>query len=124
MIEVGTRVSVKESVDSETWAGKSGEVVRRVESNGGPTPSRFDWVVDLELYGGITTRVAFSEDEVELEREAQLRAHAARIGTWWLQASEYLNVVEDDELPLDITEEEMKSIHDMIVGGKVVISID
>lgn len=124
MIEVGTRVTVKKSANVESWAGRSGEVLRKVEKVNNITSSQFDWVVGIERKGETPVRVAFSNHELELERESQLRAHAERIATWWLAASEYLNVVEDDELPLDITEEEMKSIHDMIVGGKVVISVD
>lgn len=124
MIEVGTRVSVKQSANVESWAGKSGEVLRKVEKVNDITSSQFDWVVGIECKGETPVRVAFSEHELELERVAQLRGHAERIATWWLEGSEYSNVYEDEDLPLDITEDEMKSIHDMIVGGKVVISID
>lgn len=53
--------------------------------------------------------------------EEQKKEHARRIGKWWLQASDFSNVYEDDELPLEVTEEEMKEIHLLIVQGAVVI---
>jgi len=53
--------------------------------------------------------------------EEQKKEHARRIGKWWLQASEFSNVYEDDELPLDITEEEMREVHGLIVQGDVLI---
>ena len=53
--------------------------------------------------------------------EEQQKEHARRIGKWWLQASDFSNVYEDDELPVDVTEEDMKAIHDLIVKGDVLI---
>ena len=53
--------------------------------------------------------------------EEEKKEHARRIGKWWLQASEYSNVYEDEELPEDITEEEMQEIHALIVTGDVLI---
>lgn len=60
----------------------------------------------------------------ELRREVteeEKKDHARRIGKWWLQASEYSNVYEDEELPADVTEEEMQEIHNLIVTGDVLI---
>lgn len=62
--------------------------------------------------------------KTELRRavtEEEKKEHARRIGKWWLQASEYSNVYEDEELPEDITEEEMQEIHALIVTGDVLI---
>jgi hypothetical protein len=53
--------------------------------------------------------------------EEEKKDHARRIGKWWLQASEYSNVYEDDELPEDVTEEEMQEIDAMIKTGDVLI---
>jgi hypothetical protein len=53
--------------------------------------------------------------------EEEKKDHARRIGKWWLQASEYSNVYEDEELPEDVTEEEIQEIHALIVTGDVLI---
>jgi hypothetical protein len=53
--------------------------------------------------------------------EEEKKDHARRIGKEWLQASEYSNVYEDEELPEDITEDEMQEIHKLITTGDVLI---
>ena len=53
--------------------------------------------------------------------EEDLKEHAHRIGKEWLQDFEYLSVVEDQDLPEDITEKEMLEIHRLITAGEVVV---
>lgn len=53
--------------------------------------------------------------------EEEKKEHARRIGKEHLQDFEFLSVVEDDELPEDVTEEEMLEIHKLITTGECVI---
>lgn len=53
--------------------------------------------------------------------EDELKDHARRIGKWHLMDFEFLSVVEDDNLPEDVTEEEMLAIHKLITTGDVLI---
>lgn len=60
----------------------------------------------------------------ELRREVTeeyLKEHARRIGKAYLQSFEYLDVVEDDELTMDVTEDDMLEIHRLISTGEVVV---
>lgn len=53
--------------------------------------------------------------------EEEKKEHARRIGKSHLQDFEFLSVVEDQELPEDVTEDEMLEIHALITTGEVVV---
>lgn len=53
--------------------------------------------------------------------EEERKEHARRIGKAHLQDFEFLSVVEADELPEDVTEEDMLEIHALITTGEVVV---
>jgi hypothetical protein len=53
--------------------------------------------------------------------EEELKEHARRIGKAYLQHFEFLDVVEDEDLPENVTEDEMSEIHKMVTTGEVVV---
>lgn len=53
--------------------------------------------------------------------EEEKKEHARRMGKAHLQDFEYLSVMEDFELPEDVTEDEMLEIHSLITTGEVVV---
>ena len=53
--------------------------------------------------------------------EEEMKEHARRIAKDWLQASEYSNVYEDDEIPVEATEDDMLAIHKLIVTADALI---
>jgi hypothetical protein len=53
--------------------------------------------------------------------EEERKEHARRIGKSHLQDFEFLSVVEDQELPEDVTEDDMLEIHKYITTGDILI---
>ena len=53
--------------------------------------------------------------------EEQQKEHARRIGKYHLQDLDFLSVVEDQDLPEDVTEDDMLAIHRLITTGDVLI---